>query len=42
MSRAWYFIMHMEHGWLARHQNATLAIAISLAILAPGAIEWMH
>ncbi|TCS37463.1 hypothetical protein EDC30_104267 [Paucimonas lemoignei] len=41
MKRAWNAVMHVEHGWLARHQYANLAIIFAIVTLAPGVIEWM-
>lgn len=36
---AWNALMHIEHGWFARHPNATIVIVLALAIFAPGAIQ---
>lgn len=33
--------MHMEHGWFARHPNATVALVMLIIVIAPGAIEWI-
>jgi hypothetical protein len=37
--RAWTALLHIEHGWLARHPNETIAIVLALVIFAPGAIQ---
>jgi hypothetical protein len=38
---AWTALMHIEHGWLAHHQNATIALVLAIVVFAPGVIEWL-
>lgn len=35
----WIMLMDTETGWFARHQLITVALALLIAILAPGVIE---
>jgi hypothetical protein len=39
MTHAWTALMHMEHGWFARHQRTTVAIVFLLITITPGVIE---
>lgn len=41
MTRAWTALMHPDHGWLARHQRATLLLLFILATTSEGVIEWI-
>jgi len=36
---AWNALMHMEHGWFARHPAATIALVLALVVITPGAIQ---